>query len=435
MSKYTTQDFAKANAEVREAHAAQRHTELWLEKSLAEVDAVTAMLEYERSMANGANGTCAPKFSVSNMHTPLVQQKKHDQYQYMSPPVFHEGGDASDAAVTPNLEAASPTVAAAVEGSTAVVETPLSIPQPPMQESFPITPDLGTTAGSTLPAAVHTHTKVGEDGRGSGSARDEAAEAETEVEGVGRQEREFCSPPTPTVLFAEPSVNGKSKAGVERTATRSGGHQNMAPNNSTAVIVGGKIALSGKASVQVAQDEENRGIDNTASIMSLLLSETRKRAEAEARIAQLERETAMAIAVAAASASVADEGTALERVGMARKSHANRFVGAQARESSGTGRSTAGDDVGGSCSFIRPHQNGDHGQLNPETYLRFARMDQGRQRAKILGLVRDARKKMQMLRKKEASAIGGFDWGLEFEDGCAQDAEWAGGSDVTEDER
>lgn len=422
---------------MREAHAAQRHTELWLEKSLAEVDAVTAMLEYERSMANGANGACAPKFSVSNMNTPLVQQKKHEKYQYTPPPMFHEGGDASDAVVTPNLEAASPAVAAAME-------TPLSITRPLMEDSFPRTPDLGTTAGC---AAVHTHSMVGEGGRRGGSARDEAAQIETEVEGVGRQERGFCSPPTPTVLFAEPSGNGKSKAGVERTVTRNGGHQNgeimrqnhavggMAPYSSIAVIEGGKIALSGITSAQEAQDERNKAIDNTASLMSLLLSETRKRAEAEARIAQLERETAVAMTVVAASAPIADGGTALERVGMARKTHAHRFVGAQARDSSGTGRSTAGDDGGGSCSFIRPHQNGDHGQLHPETYRRFARMDQGRQRAKILGLVRDARKKMKMVRKREASAIGGFDWSLEFEDGCAQDAEWAGGSDVTEDER
>lgn len=40
------QDAAKAIDEVREARAAQRHAELWLEKSLAEVDAVHSVLEY-----------------------------------------------------------------------------------------------------------------------------------------------------------------------------------------------------------------------------------------------------------------------------------------------------------------------------------------------------------------------------------------------------
>lgn len=48
------QDAAKAIDEVREARAAQRHAELWLEKSLAEVDAVHAILEYSDHTSGSA---------------------------------------------------------------------------------------------------------------------------------------------------------------------------------------------------------------------------------------------------------------------------------------------------------------------------------------------------------------------------------------------
>lgn len=45
----------KTAAEIREARGLQRHAELWLEESLAEVDAVHALLAYERSSTAGAN--------------------------------------------------------------------------------------------------------------------------------------------------------------------------------------------------------------------------------------------------------------------------------------------------------------------------------------------------------------------------------------------
>eukprot|EP00903_Cladosiphon_okamuranus_P006897 g6713.t2 len=84
------EEVSKITAEIRDARAGQRHAELWLEKSLAEVDAVHAALAYERSVTNDTR------------HNTLMQQQTpypvdHSMQTPQPNPLNHRGHPPSPA--------------------------------------------------------------------------------------------------------------------------------------------------------------------------------------------------------------------------------------------------------------------------------------------------------------------------------------------------
>lgn len=141
------QDVSKITAEVRDARAGQRHAELWLEKSLAEVDAVHAALAYERSVAGaGAHTTVMQQqtpFPVDHsmqtpqpnprgrppspadhaMQTPQPTLHRHPP----SPPYDDEGGHVDASASTSSRRTEVHEVAVGPTAQTPTPESPTAI--------------------------------------------------------------------------------------------------------------------------------------------------------------------------------------------------------------------------------------------------------------------------------------------------------------------
>lgn len=410
------QDVARVATEVREARASQRHAELWLEKSLAEVDAVHAMLSYERSgcgMAGGGGSAAAlqqrsmcappppsPAFfaapdggggggSVCDSSVdggmrgggavgPTSQTPQPESLNQILRPVGCGGGGGGDVvAAGGNKGAKLAVVVGSPDGSSSTRGSSLR------------TPDLDGTGRPlpfSVPTAAGTRSRQRLEGREMGLPGDEMAATvgmtgagEGRGRGFGRGARVggLFSPPTPTVLFGEP--DGGQEPAIDGTcegrALRSAGMQF-------------DLNTSGKAN-----DNGTPAEDGTTSRLSQQLRlEVSRREEAEARIAELENVSASS-AAAAASAAVA--------VAAAQNKAAGR------RDLAATGASEAPLVGGRSDGNVEtrpstvPHSFGGgqrakfaNAPVGDDACASFAVLDNERQRERIAGLVREARTKM-----------------------------------------
>eukprot|EP00752_Nemacystus_decipiens_P003046 g2823.t1 len=110
------EDVSKITAEVRDARAGKRHAELWLEKSLAEVDAVHAALAYERSVASDTRNN-----TLMQQHAPYPADHAMQTPQ-PNPPNPRGGGrppspaDHAMQTPQPNLHREPPSPSYAAEG-------------------------------------------------------------------------------------------------------------------------------------------------------------------------------------------------------------------------------------------------------------------------------------------------------------------------------
>ncbi|CAM9505815.1 unnamed protein product, partial [Ectocarpus sp. 6 AP-2014] len=272
------EDVSKITAEVRESRAGQRHAELWLEKSLAEVDAVHAVLAYERSAAAAAAAAAVAAAS----HDAPAQQKQQQQQQEQAPhlvdhsmqtpdptpklhPHSHPPSPAYGGGGGANGSMCNPEVAVGPTAQTPTSESPTSIlaglgggnggpapaaaagaaaaAAPPLPAAFPVTtpptspirsrddsgvrtPDLDVTRPELF-SGTRLRSRVG--GRGLGMMTEDGDAASdynygdlavtTVTRRGGGHQSEILSPPTPTVLFGELAGDGGSTAwGVSSTA-------------------------------------------------------------------------------------------------------------------------------------------------------------------------------------------------------------------------
>lgn len=407
--------------EVREARASQRHAELWLEKSLAEVDAVHAMLSYERSGCGmGGGGGSAAALQHQSMCVPPPP----------SPAFFGaadgggggsvcdssvDGGMRGGGAVGPTSQTPQPEslnqilrpvgcggggdVVAAGGNNGAKLGVVVGSPDgsSSTRGSSLRTPDLDGTGRPlpfSAPTAAGTRSRSRLEERERGLPGDEMATTvgmsgagEGRGRGFGRGARvgSLFSPPTPTVLFGEPG--GGQEPAIDSTwegrALRSAGMQF-------------DLNTSGKANGTETPAEDGA----TSRLSQQLRLEVSRREEAEARIAELENVSAAAAASSAAEAVVADAAVA-----------AAQYKAAGRRDLAATGASEA-PLVGGRAdgnvetrpsTFPNRFGGGQRAKfanasVGDDECASFAVLDNERQRERIAGLVREARTKMNPLR-------------------------------------
>lgn len=407
------QDVARVATEVREARASQRHAELWLEKSLAEVDAVHAMLSYERSgcgmVGGGGGGGGSPA---------ALQQRSTCAPPPPSPAFFGatDGGGGggsvcgssvdggtrgSGAAVGPTSQNLQPEplmkvlrpvgcggggdVVAAGGNNGANVEVVVGSPdgRSSTRGSSLRTPDLDGTGRPlpfSAPTAAGTRSRSRLEGREMGLPGDEMARTvgmsgagEGRGRGFGRGARAggLFSPPTPTVLFGEP--DGGQEPAIDSAwqgkTLRSAGMQLDLDTSSKANDTGTPV-------------EEGA----TSRLSQQLRLEVSRREEAEARIADLEN----ASAATAASSAAAAQNKAAGRRGLAAASASEApFVEGRADGNVETRPGTAPHSFGGD-----QRANFASASVGDDAWASFAVLDNERQREKIVGLVREARTKM-----------------------------------------
>lgn len=397
LSGRTLQDVERVTTEMREAHAAQRHAELWLEKSLSEIDAVHAVLAYERSEQTPRSHAEPPSPAYGgpcSVMTGAITEMRE--------------ATAGPTSQTPNPQSRPAVLRAAAGGAKQF--TPSS---PGSQRSNLRTPDLDATR-PLLFSATRSRPGAGE-GRGETEWAGDVEEATTILGRGDRSHREY-SPPNPTVLFGELAGDseptlwekqgprgdneirlfGHAKGGARSSST-------FAPKTSDGVH-----AVPSSVPVDTPANVVPEG-DVAASPVSLLRSERSRREKAEARIAELER------AAAAAAAEPVAAGLTAETAG----AHRANTVDFQAEEPRSTSRALGGADV---CPCVRLHGRGvaaagqptaspnppaQTEQFNSEAYAAFARMDQERQKVKILALVREARKRTPLAESCSGVASNG----------------------------
>ncbi|CAM9135972.1 unnamed protein product [Ectocarpus sp. 4 AP-2014] len=357
------EDVSKITAEVRESRAGQRHAELWLEKSLAEVDAVHAVLAYERSAAAATAAAAASHDAPAqqqqapypvdhSMQTPDPTSKLRP-HSHPPSPVYGSGSGA-------NGSMCSPEVAVGPTAQTPTPESPTSIlaglgggdgrpgagagaaaaaaaAAPPLRAAFPATPstspirsrddsgvrtpDLDVTRPELF-SATRLRSRVG--GRGLGMMTEDGDAASdynygdlavtTVTRRGGGHQSEVLSPPTPTVLFGELAGDGGSTTwGVSSTAAAAARPPYVVSGGDDGGGVDSITGLAAAESTATVKGNNNSSIssskvreDVAASLLSMLRLETSKRKQAEARAAELEAASAAATAVAAAAAATTE---------------------------------------------------------------------------------------------------------------------------------
>ncbi|CAB1110793.1 unnamed protein product [Ectocarpus sp. CCAP 1310/34] len=363
-------DVSKITAEVRESRAGQRHAELWLEKSLAEVDAVHAVLAYERSAVAAAAAS----------HNALAQQKQQQQQQQAPYPVDHSmhtpdptpklrphshppfpayggGGGATgsmcspEVAVGPTVQTPTPesptSIVAGLGGgdggpAAAAAASAVAATAPPQPAAFPATPptspirsrhdsgvetpDLDVTRPELF-SATRLRSRVG--GRGLGMMTEDVDAASdynyddlavtTVTRRGGGHQSEVLSPPTPTVLFGElAGDSGSTTWRVSSTAAAaarpphvvSGGDDGGGVDSINGPPPADATAIvkgSNNSSSSSSSSSSKVREDVAASLLSMLRLETSKRKQAEARAAELEAASAAATAAAAVATTEAEE--------------------------------------------------------------------------------------------------------------------------------
>ena len=478
------QDAAKITAEVHDARACQRHAELWLEKSLAEVDAVHALLAYERSVSGGAADTSMqmPYQLDRSMQTPMLQPPSpasdgadsHAAFAGMRPEVTEVREDrVGTGAQTPIPDSPTSMLAALATapsagridgyagGATAVGApvavasahtTPTSRGRSQGSRSGLQTPELDTTR-PVLYSATGLRTRVRGAGRGMGMDGDDEVPTTAAMRGGGeggggggRGGVGVFSPPTPTVLFGELAGDGGSTTTTwekECTLGLEGAPRRPANGSATsgAVVAHARVlvdsgagnsaychggiarlekadgAMTRTTTATKKNEEVGGGEENTmAALLSLLRLETSKREEVQARAVELEGAIAVVAQEAAAAVrraeSLAPPPYHRQRKEEKEKEEETATLSPEGGRSEvypclnlhGNGATTAGGvGGGGGCGETRQSRTGLRGTAArpgnpspPDPHATFVRLEQDRQVAKILGLVRDARTKLEV---------------------------------------
>lgn len=445
-----TQDVARAATEVREARTSQRHAELWLEKSLGEVDAVHAMLSYERSagygMAGGGSG--------GGGESPAAVQGSMCALPPSPPsPAFFGAGDGEGGSVcgSSSVEGGELRRSAAV-GPTSQTPHPESLTQvlhpvgcgsgggvggvaasgsnggkvgavvgSPGESSSCCnsttqggsnlrTPDLDATCSRSLPFSAPTTTAAGTRSRSRLEGRETELRGDEMAATVGMNEssegrgrgRGFgmgavrgggsFSPPTPTVLFGEPA-DGK---GPTTTTARGGGAPSgagMVQCDNFSKASGGKVNYNNN---NIAGRKRAEDGSATFHLSQQLRLEVTRREKAEARIAALEN-----AADAAAAASTVAAAAAQNKAAGMRDLAATRASEALGGRAGGNGEMCP--RIGGphhsSSSSCCGGGGGQHARfandsVGGDACAYFAKLDHERQSERIAGLIREARTKM-----------------------------------------
>ncbi len=521
------QDVSKITAEVRDARAGQRQAELWLEKSLAEVDAVHAVLAYERSVAaagcgggGGGEGHTllmqqqtpypmdhsmqtphptphpldhptrtplqqtphpvdhsmqmqipqqeAPHPVDPSMQTPQPNPPQHPPSPAGSRTEVHEAA-VGPTAQTPTPESPTAILAGLGEGVAAVAcrkiggrgaaagggvasRAASTLPSFPVSPTSPIrspadsgmrTPDLDVTRPELFSTA-RLRSRMGRRGRGMGLAGEEEdgggidndgdSLPATVVRGEGARDDELLSPPTPTVLFGALASDGGSTTwgaaagkahphtGAGATATAGGGEGEgdlREEGSAAAKTMAMRMATTPMTNGGGGSHGTSAREDVAASLLSMLRLETSKRKQAEARAAELEAAVADATAAAAALPQPQACGGNAD-VDPTVEGDVPGACGCVLENGDGAGRGFDGEQPqDGQASFPGSPNAGQHQrqqqqqqqqqqQHDPDWFAHYARMDQERQGAKILGLVRDARQKLEAAAAKTGSGGGGY---------------------------
>lgn len=308
------------------------------------------------------------------------------------------------------------------------------------------TPDMDATR-PVMFSATRMRTRMGGAGRGMGMDGDDGEPTVATrggggggEGGGGRGSVGMFSPPKPTVLFGELAADGGSTTFGKRCALGLEGDPRGPVNDNAIngeVVAHADVLVDGEAAGNDAychggskvglgktvramttttttstttttkkhskSEEAGSGEENTmAALLSLLRLETSKREEVQARAAELEG--AIAIVAQEASAAVARaESLASPRQGGETETAAPSPDGGSnvcpCVHLDGNG--AAGSDGGGRAGGAR-QQGGLRGvashpeNLSPDPHAAtYVRLDQDRQVAKILGLVREARTKLK----------------------------------------
>ncbi|CAM9819206.1 unnamed protein product [Scytosiphon promiscuus] len=346
-------DASKITAEIRDARTGQRHAELWLEKCLAEVDAVHAVLAYERSgAAAGAHNT-----PVQQTPGSVGDSRAAEVREAAVGPTAQTPTPESPMSILAGLGGGAVGIGGSIRADGAPGAPASALPAFPVSPTSPIrsrddsgsrTPLSGDLTTQELFSTTRLRSGVGGRGRGVGLGDSDGADdggdfvATTELRGGGRGDRrELFSPPTPTVLFGELAGDGAATTwGTE--IPRGGGDGGSAATAAAAAMAMGMAPTLAKNDGGKNSDggrNSRAREDVAASLMSMLRQETSKRKEAEARMAALE-------------AALADATTAQQQ------------------------------------------QQQQQQQPDPQWLAHYARVDRERQEAEILSLVRDAREKM-----------------------------------------
>lgn len=422
-------------AEIREARAGQRHAELWLEKSLAEVDAVHAMLAHLRSTSAADTAAGADPHAGVNSPLPLFDTSMQTPHPFgysaaggAQPPspaydygargeddafsIGHEmraGGRVEPTAQAPHLESPTPVLGATpAERPEAAfakeAQDSAMSPQSSQCNSALQTPVLDQTR-PVMFSNTRLRSRPREGRLGVGSV-DEQPTTRCEGGGGSRSRRTSAfSPPTPTVLFGELTGEGGSGESVTRRHTNrsrfvviTGG--NDIANDVEGVSRGGGFdygehgfdknsqAAGSLTILKTPTKNGKTGEDMAASPLKILRSEKGRREKAEARVAELE---------AAAAATAAQRVLALE--GGCTISSGRLCSAGEGADDDVWPRGRVGSP--GAVATSKTHAafvNGPSSleQLNSDDSLAlFARMDQERQRERVLGLIKEARTRLK----------------------------------------
>lgn len=461
--------------DVRDARVAQRHAELWLEKSLTEVDALHAILEHSDRTALGdaATGTCAAP-TPTNTVDPSAQTPHPPSPDFARTRVNsgEERQQQTHVAVGPGAQTPrppSPVVIRRVDAGLGSGGGPVAVgggaaiggghyASPAGSQISPVlTPDLRDT---TMPLLFSASKRLG---CSAGTERDwkegNDCALNDDIEGGkgrrgsrgSRTRFNSSSPPTPTVLFED--------MGMERPGVSERGHGNGSMSSSHEKIYfslngaahekeanailgakvngGGNTLYHGPAGPGASKNGhtpselngpphaeangKSGGTYNKAALLLLwhsffLRYEISRREKAEARAAQLEVEfNHAAIEKAAASGDADptdDQGEPLQapRIGQATNSRLTSEDTASgmindARQCKGCCCCACGG--GGHHSLALPGATCTSiSGATADCYAHFARLDQERQKRKILDLVREARSKMNMSGKEAGNGAG-----------------------------
>lgn len=452
----TLQDTAKAMENLRDARAAQRHAELWLEKSLAEVDAVHAILEYSdrtalRAAATGGCAVLSPAKTVE-LSTQTPNPPSPD-FARMGVNSGEGRQQETHTAVGPGAQTPRPPSPAIMRVGASLDNEGRAVPvggghfkSPAGSQISPIrTPDQRDT---TMPLLFSASKRLGSSAVTERGWKEEndcifmtdyEIEQETGTGGCGSRARfNSSSPPTPTVLFEDVPIE-RRRTCEEGQVTMSSSHKKvyLSPNGvadekTANTELESKVDNKGNApfhrlavpgasnghtpseknGMNVAINGQPGGTDSKAASLLLwhsffLRYEMNRREKAEARAAQLEIEVEhAAIEKAATSGGGPVLAGDLGQV-------ANPF--------------TSKDTVSGSINDARQREScrgcacgsgGHHSLTLPgatntsdfgataDCYTHFAQLDQDRQKDKIVNLVHEARSKMNMSGKEVKDEAG-----------------------------
>lgn len=454
--------------DVREARTSQRQAELWLEKSLAEVDAVHAILECsDRDSAAAATAAAAGPVSRFAVVEPSAQSPHPPSPDFVRAR-FNSGnvGHNDHLAVGPGAQTPHPPSPTAIrrgggrsaeggsppggDGQVNVLRTPDKV-----DATMPVFFSASTRLRSRAEVGAHSkHGSQGEENDNTLTPDDSLQRNEKERAG-SRNRYDSLSPPTPTVLFGDMAMEGRgagaqvgsslhgnesvsssydrvylplngvkydsgSANGTTTPKARMDGsgmtphHQRSSSNGNGDRFSGGNYLDQGAP--QLANGKSRVAADNmkAASLLVwhsfLLRYEMSRREKAEARATELEA----AFQRAADETSAASKSDSRPFNSNAHESHlrqaglvdttCDRSCSCQKQK----GCCCGACGRGGNHSLALPGERcASISGVTADCYAHFVRTDLERQKGKILELVREARVKMGFSKREIGDGFGG----------------------------